>query len=182
MSRQTDRQKAAEWARQILQNEAVLILDTETTGLGYRDQIVEIAVINTSGQTLMNQLIKPTISIPPGASRIHGITDADVAAAPTFADIHQELSDLVQNRHIVIYNADYDVRMVRQSARAAGLEPGSGPDIRADCAMLWYAQWFGDWNEYHGDYRWQKLRGGNHRALGDCLATLERIREMAHAD
>lgn len=179
MDRQVDRQKAAEWARQILQNEAALILDTETTGLGYRDQIVEIAVIDISGQTLMDQLIKPTIPIPPESSRIHGITDADVANAPTFADIHQELSDLAQNRLIVIYNADYDTRMIRQSARAAGLEPGNGPDIRADCAMLWYAQWFGDWNDYHGDYRWQKLRGGNHRALGDCLATLALIKKMA---
>lgn len=131
---------------------------------------------DVAGETLMNQLIKPTIPIPAEASRIHTITDADVAAAPTFADIHQELSDLVQNRLIVIYNDD--VRMVRQSARAAGLEPGSGPDIKAVCAMLWYAQWFGDWNKHHGDYRWQKLNGG-HRALGDCLATLERIREMA---
>lgn len=157
MGRQVDRQKAIEWARQILENEAVLILDTETTGLKHFDQIVEIAIIDVAGETLINQLIKPTIPIPAEASRIHGITDADVADAPTFADIHQELTDLAENRLIVIYNADYDVRMVRQSARAAGLGLGSGPDIEVACAMKMYAQWYGDWNEYHGNYRWQKL-------------------------
>ncbi len=31
---------------------------------------------------------------------------------------------------------------------------------------------------YHKSYRWQSLDGG-HRALGDCLKTLEKIKEMA---
>jgi DNA polymerase-3 subunit epsilon len=39
----------------------------------------------------------------------------------------------------------------------------------------------GDWNDYHDNYKWHKLRGGDHSALGDCLATLELIRQMASA-
>ncbi|NJO78661.1 MAG: hypothetical protein HC827_09085 [Cyanobacteria bacterium RM1_2_2] len=45
--------------------------------------------------------------------------------------------------------------------------------------MKWYSQWVGEWNELHGDYRWQKLPSGDHSALGDCRATLTIIQEMA---
>jgi DNA polymerase III subunit epsilon len=45
--------------------------------------------------------------------------------------------------------------------------------------MLWYSQWVGERNEYHGDYKWQRLPGGDHSALGDCKATLEVIEAMA---
>ncbi len=40
-----------------------------------------------------------------------------------------------------------------------------------------YSDWVGEWSEYHGNYRWQRLNGG-HRALGDCLAVVDRIEEM----
>jgi DNA polymerase-3 subunit epsilon len=45
--------------------------------------------------------------------------------------------------------------------------------------MLQYAEWFGEWNSYHQSFRWQKLQGGDHSALGDCFATLELIKRMA---
>jgi hypothetical protein len=33
-------------------------------------------------------------------------------------------------------------------------------------------------NDYHQFYTWQKLPGGDHSALGDCLATLKVIKDM----
>lgn len=45
--------------------------------------------------------------------------------------------------------------------------------------MLQYSQFVGDWDRYRNAYRWQKLWGGDHTALGDCRATLARIAEMA---
>ena len=48
------------------------------------------------------------------------------------------------------------------------------------CAMLEYAKWVGDWDDYHCSFRWQKLQGGDHSSLGDCRATLDVIRKMAN--
>lgn len=45
--------------------------------------------------------------------------------------------------------------------------------------MLKYAQWYGEYSEYWGDYKWQPLPGGDHTALGDSLAALECLKEMA---
>ena len=45
--------------------------------------------------------------------------------------------------------------------------------------MEWYAQYCGDWSEYHGSYTWQRLPGAGHRAIEDARAALDVIKEMA---
>ena len=64
------------WARDLLNRSDVLILDSETTGLGGTAELVELAIIDTTGKVLFDELIKPTVSVPLDASRIHGITDS----------------------------------------------------------------------------------------------------------
>ncbi len=61
-----------------------VILDTETTGLTLRDQIIEINVIDLTGKILLNSLVKPTINIPAEAASIHGITNEMVHDAPSY--------------------------------------------------------------------------------------------------
>ena len=58
-----DRVAAVLWAREQLNQNDWVILDTETTGL-YYPEIVEIAVVNCTGEALLNTLVKPTITIP----------------------------------------------------------------------------------------------------------------------
>lgn len=61
-----------------------VILDTETTGLTLRNQIIEINVIDLTGKILLNSLVKPTINIPAEAASIHGITNEMVHDAPSY--------------------------------------------------------------------------------------------------
>jgi len=68
----------------------ILVLDTETTGLGDSAEIIEIGIINGSGEVVMNTLVKPSISIPATATAIHGITDDDLLNAPDFEDVSDE--------------------------------------------------------------------------------------------
>lgn len=48
-----------------------------------------------------------------------------------------------------------------------------------DCAMLPYSAYIGDWDDYLKSYKWQKLPGGDHSAIGDCRSTLAIINKMA---
>jgi len=49
------------WAREIIKNSNdYVFLDTETTGLGETDVIVQLAVTNYNGDALINTLVKPT--------------------------------------------------------------------------------------------------------------------------
>lgn len=175
---------AKEWARDLLNKNpaAWVILDTETTGLDNKAQIVQVAIINGAGDVLMdNVLVKPTISIPKNASGIHGVTDDAVKAAPNFIDVWLEIHKHLQGKHLVIYNAEYDLRVLRQSAEAQ-CHTIEFPNSSGSCAMNMYAEYVGDWNEYHGSFRWQRLPGGDHTALGDCQATLDLILQMANDD
>ena len=62
-----------------------VILDTETTGLNERAEIVELSIIDKNGNTLFDRLIKPKGHIPRDAEQIHGISNADVENADSLA-------------------------------------------------------------------------------------------------
>lgn len=173
-----DREQAIAWARQMLESDA-LILDTETTGLRNRDEIVQLAIIDMAGHVLLDCLIKPTIPIGRDASAIHGITDSLVAESPSFADVWPSIVDVIQGHTVIIYNADFDTRLLVQSARAHGMALPLVEGVVYTCAMLPYSAYVGDWNDYHGNYKWQRLPGGDHSALGDCRATLAVLKRMA---
>jgi DNA polymerase-3 subunit epsilon len=73
----------------------IVIFDLETTGLSIgEDKMVEIAYrkIMPNGEVIaVAKRINPGMSIPDESMAIHGITDADVANAPSFAQLCYEL-------------------------------------------------------------------------------------------
>jgi DNA polymerase-3 subunit epsilon len=190
VTQQNDYQLASMWAHELLNNSSFCILDTETTGLGNTAEIVQIAILDPSGNTLLDSLVKPTCPIESGAIAIHGINDATVKDAPNFSELLVPILQAIGNRDLIIYNCEYDLRLIRQSLRPYGIQLAFPTSDRRQCrvflnggsihcAMLQYSAWCGEWNDYHGNYRWQRLPGGDHSALGDCKATLSVMRRMA---
>lgn len=176
-----DRQDAILWARDILAR-SFLLLDTETTGLNTNtSEIVQIAVICSHGATILDTLVKPRNAIPKEAIAIHHITDEMVQQAPSWAEIFPKLETILMHQRVVIYNAGYDWPLITSVTARAGLDilPIIGNVV--DCAMLKYAAYIGE-QGYYGDYRWQRLQGGDHTAKGDCLATLALIKRMAESE
>lgn len=170
-----DHLDAAEWASTWLSSpDNAAIIDTETTGL--YGLPVEIAVVDLTGQALFHSVVNPGQSCEPEAQEIHGITDEEIAAAPTLAQIWPDLVKALKGKTTLLaYNVAFDQYIMVQAARAAGQKR---LPQQWECIMLQYAAFVGEWNDYHGDYRWQKLNGG-HRALGDALAALDVLKEMA---
>jgi len=84
----------------------LVFLDLETTGVDpLNDRIVEISLLKTfppgaAGEAppepiVRTRRVNPGMPIPPGATAVHGITDADVAAEPPFDKLAKSLRYLL---------------------------------------------------------------------------------------
>ena len=152
-----------------------LFLDTETTGLG-NCQIIELAIIDLMGNTLINTRLNPTGDISDVATKIHGISKEDLKLSPTLPNIWAKFQEVTEGKIVLIYNADFDLNALASSLKAWKMK--SLLSVRYDCVMMMYSKFVGEPGKYAGSHKWQKLPGGNHTALGDCQATLAVIKKM----
>lgn len=175
------------WAKEMLLRPHVLILDTETTGLGDDAEVIEIALIDLQGQVRLNTLVQCQGEIPPQVTALHGINKEMLEHAPTFPQLWRFLLYLLTNHEIIIYNSEYDVRMLHQTFRRSG---AMLPELRTHCLMHRYSEYINEPSWQHPEsYRYQRLsvacdyfgikQGGSHRALPDVLMTLEVLRKLA---
>jgi DNA polymerase-3 subunit epsilon len=152
-----------------------LFLDTETTGLDGRAEIIEIAIVDHEDNVLVDTLVKPRWPIPARVSRIHGITNDHVRKAPTWVELWPQIAAIVAQRPIGIYNADFDLRMMAQSHGMAQLV-WTGRQLHSFCIMQLYARFYGE--QHYGGFRWQSLANASiqcrlnlansHRAAADA--------------
>lgn len=148
-----------------------LVLDTETTHL--HGEIVECSIIDRNGTVLFDSLIKPKGPIHPGAYEIHGISDNMVSNAPTWLDVFPEIMKILEDRLILIYNDEFDLKMIENSCNAWEV---ATPVLNTECVMR-HLTW------YHGLNRWVSLKDASgehvsHRSLSDCLSTLKVINDV----
>ena len=106
--------------KEMLQRGDYVVLDTETTGIR-RAEVVQIALVDSQGQTLLDTLVKPVESIPRDATAIHHITDSMVVDAPPWAEVSPQVETLLRNRDVVVYNAVFDRKIMHMSAEIAGM-------------------------------------------------------------
>jgi len=105
----------------------VAVLDTETTGLDVRqDRIVQIGAVRMRGATLLDmppfdRIVNPGHPIPPVASRVHGLTDADVAAHPPLPAILPGLLDWLGEAVVVGHSIHFDLAVLRHEAQRHNL-------------------------------------------------------------
>lgn len=92
--------------------EDFVVLDTETTGLSFRDcELIEIAAARMSGKQVVDRLqtfVNPKRPIPPEIQQLTGIRALDVADAPTASDAVARLVDFAAGSPILAHNAVFD--------------------------------------------------------------------------
>lgn len=117
----------------------IIAFDTETTGVKPEtDRIVELTLVDANGTT-SGFRVNPGVPIPPEATRVHGITDADVKHAPRFADVAEEIQRLVSGAVLLGYNSrNFDTLILHAELQRAG-RPGLDLDAlkEIDVYRLW---------------------------------------------
>jgi len=118
--------------RRLVLTRPLVFLDLESTGVDPRnDRIVEISLLkmfppDASGAApepiVYTRRVHPTIPIPPGATQIHHITDADVATEPTFEQLARDLYDLLQDCDFAGFGVRrYDLPLLAAEFKRAGM-------------------------------------------------------------
>jgi DNA polymerase-3 subunit epsilon len=102
------------------------VFDIESTGpLPVHDRIIELAVgvVSPAGEAAYHcWLVNPGIPIPPEASAVHGIADADVAGCPPFAAIATDVAAVMTGSDVAGFNvARFDVTMLVTEFGRAGV-------------------------------------------------------------
>lgn len=163
------------WARACLEPSTAVVVDTETTGL-IDPVIVEIAVIDAAtGETLLDTLVNPAGAVMEVEARAtHGISDAELADAPTWEQVVPRFTDVVRGRQILAYNAPFDRAAVDVSHTHAGLNTETLPPRDAwRCLMDARSTW--------ARVGHRIPLGGGHRALGDARDARTVLQQLAHA-
>ncbi len=92
-----------------------VFLDTETTGLSFKDghKIVEIACIETvdlipTGK-VFHKLINPKRNMPNDAFKVHGHSNEILKNKETFDQIADNFLNFIKDKKIIIHNAPFDL-------------------------------------------------------------------------
>lgn len=159
-----------------LEEDEPLFLDTETTGIpAPGNEALSVSIIDHTGAVLLNSLVRPVKHKKwPAAQAVNGISPADVLRPdlPTLAELTPAIAQIIAGRHVVIYNAVFDCEIL---ADAFAL----GPPARISCAMVEFAEYYGDWHDYHQSFTYQPLekaakhvlyssKNRAHESLEDC--------------
>ena len=105
----------------------LVFFDLETTGVNVgTDRIVEISLLKLSadGSRLSKTWrINPGIPIPPGATKIHGITDEDVKDKPKFSEVGGEIRLFLEHCDLAGYNVlKFDLPLLAEEFSRTGLD------------------------------------------------------------
>ena len=119
----TDQLKAKEMAKELLNGEYVF-LDTETTGTSAFDEIVNLGISDENATPLYNEFFKPSLTIKKDASEVSGITNDMVEDKPFFRNEWDTIYAILENKKFVAYNADFDARMIQQTAQNHQISQG----------------------------------------------------------
>ncbi len=104
----------------------LIFIDTETTGTGPEDKIIQVAYRTTDGKEV-NEFYKPDRPIEIGAMATHHITEKMVADKPPFKDspeYHDLKKRFAAGEIFVAHNAQFDITMFEKE----GLKVGSHID------------------------------------------------------
>ena len=105
-----------------------VILDTETTGLSVAEKhrIVEIGCVELNNQIptgkIFHEYINPQRTVSEQAYNIHGYSNKFLSDKKTFSQIVNSFFSFIENKKIIIHNADFDLSFLDYECRLINKE------------------------------------------------------------
>ena len=92
-----------------------VVLDTETTGISVKEghRIVEIGCVELNNlvptKNKFHCYLNPERKVSKKALEVHGYTDQFLAGQKKFSDIGEQFLNFIENKRLIIHNADFDL-------------------------------------------------------------------------
>ena len=98
-------------------------LKVDSTGLSSEDEIVRVVVVNGQEQVTLDLLVKPSRPLSATASAASGLSDADLANAPTLPQVWEAIRDALSGSYVLVFSPDFDAKLLDAAAKRHGLVP-----------------------------------------------------------
>ena len=102
----------------------LVFVDIETTGVSYqRHRVIEVAAIRVESGAVTScysTLVDPESALPPFITGLTGISDNDLAGAPSFYDIADDLYDTLDGAVFVAHNVRFDYGFLKREFKDTG--------------------------------------------------------------
>ncbi|HEY2980508.1 MAG TPA: exonuclease domain-containing protein [Anaerolineales bacterium] len=110
-----------------LSNCRFAFLDLETTGLSpwFGDRVCEVGIVLTEGKRIKRTLewrVNPERALSLAAARVNHLSDEQLAGAPRFGEIVDELQAALADAVVVCHNAKFDLGFLDSEYRRLGRE------------------------------------------------------------
>lgn len=158
-----------------IDNAEFSVIDVETTGLSAKkNRVIEIGLVKVRNYKIVERyetLINPGCYIPGFISQLTGITDDDVANAPFFSDVVEDLKHFIGETIISGHNLSFDSSFIKYEFFRNGEEPLYNEQV---CTLKLARRMFPDLKSKSltSVTKHLKLRNKSaHRALGDAEVT-----------
>ncbi len=148
-------------------------VDIETTGISpVHDRIIEIGVVlleKAHGLSRWSSLIDPDTYLPPQISSMTGIRSDDLASAPNFRQVADQIMDLLSDSLFIAHNARFDYSFIRQEFGRLGIRFRLPQLCTVKLSRYLFPQYIGH-NLDHLIGRFDLKVSHRHRALDDADA------------
>ena len=159
------------------------MVDIETTGANSAGhKVTEVAIVCVDDGLITEEwcsLVNPERPIPWGITRLTGIDNNMVAAAPQFYRLAKKIVELTEGRQFVAHNASFDYRFLQREFS----ELGYTFEREVICTVRLARKAFPGLSSYslhHLSRHFELVRLAEHRALDDAKACWE-IFKRIHA-
>ncbi|MGF1554655.1 exonuclease domain-containing protein [Paucihalobacter sp.] len=124
-------------------NKPICFFDLETTGVNITsDRIVEISIlkIHPNGkEESYTRRVNPTIPIPAEVTKVHGISDSDVADKPTFNELAKEVYNLVKDSDLGGFNSNrFDIPLLAEEMLRAQVDFDMKNRVAVDVQVIFH--------------------------------------------
>jgi len=155
----------------------IVFFDLETTGVNIaKDRIVEISILKVypnGNKESKTWLVNPEIEIPKEVIAIHGITNEKVVTEPTFKELAQEISKLIEGCDLAGFNSNrFDIPLLAEEMLRAEINFDMENKVAVDVQVIFHKKEQRTLSAAYQFYCGKNLENA-HSAEADTIATYE---------